>query len=91
MGTSNAIESIRASESKWVDLQFFGWDGNMRHCVVPASAADDRLFADGLPVDAWGRTLNIVPDSQTFSRVPWEQNTCRFISGIYSKAQALKK
>jgi glutamine synthetase len=84
MSTSNAIESIRASESKWVDLQFFGWDGMMRHAMVPAASADERLFTDGLPVEAWGRAISLVPDDLTFSRVPWEPNTCRFISGAFS-------
>lgn len=85
-----SLEFMRKNNIKWVALHFLDLDGGFQHKVVSSSDVDEEIFSKGIQSDVseiYGyskETLSLIPDSDTFARVPWEPNTMRLISNIYS-------
>jgi glutamine synthetase len=84
-----ALEFMKANDMRWVDLQFVNMDGQIQHRTVAAKSITEDSFSNGVESDLgaiFGHTsgLSLVPDSDTFARIPWEPNTMRVISNIVS-------
>ncbi|MFA5076924.1 MAG: glutamine synthetase family protein [Candidatus Micrarchaeia archaeon] len=84
------LEFMKTSDAKWVDLQFVGIDGQVYHKSVPAKNVNEETFASGFETELGevfgftGKSLALLPDQDTYARVPWEASTMRVISNVYT-------
>ncbi len=85
-----ALEFMKSNDMRWVDLQFADVDGQLRHKTVSARGFSEEAFATGIESDLSeifgfsGKALTLVPDQDTFARIPWEPNTLRLFSNVFS-------
>lgn len=85
-----ALEFIKSSDAKWIDLQFVDMNGQLKHKTISSKGIGEELFNTGVETqleDIYGfagRALSLIPDSDSFARIPWEPNSIRLISNIYS-------
>ncbi len=85
-----SLEFIKTNEIKWVGLQFVNIDGQLQNKTISSKDFGSNAFSNGIGTELdeifgyTGKRLTLVPDSDTFARIPWEPNTMRFISNIYS-------
>lgn len=88
--TEEALEFMKSNDFRWVDLQFVAADGTLHHKTVSARSVGEDAFSDGMAVgleDVFGfpqSALALVPDQDTFARIPWEPSTMRMLCNIYS-------
>ena len=47
MSVDKALELIKESEAKFVDLRFTDTKGKEQHVSIPASQVDDEFFEEG--------------------------------------------
>lgn len=84
-----ALEFIRVNDIKWVDLQFFDFDSQLRHITLSSKIVDENFFKNGIEVDLSNifgyekERFILLPDPETYARLPWDTTTVRFISSIY--------
>ncbi|MEM3031261.1 MAG: type I glutamate--ammonia ligase [Candidatus Micrarchaeia archaeon] len=77
---------------RWVDLQFVDVAGFLHHITIPAHQLDAEAFAEGIgkldgsSVRGFKKIsesdMVVVPDADTYARIPWENNTARFFCNI---------
>lgn len=88
--TDEALEFLKKSEAKWIDLQFVNMDGQIQHKTISAKDVGEELFSNGVETNLEevygfaGRALSLFPDSDSYGRVPWEPNTMRIISNVFA-------
>ncbi|MEW6528664.1 MAG: glutamine synthetase family protein [Candidatus Micrarchaeota archaeon] len=85
-----ALEFIKTNEIKWIGLNFVTVDGELKNRTMSAKDFGSDTFSNGLETnlsEIFGfseKQLTLIPDPDSYARIPWEPNTMRFISNIYS-------
>lgn len=85
-----SLEFMKTNDVKWVSLQFVNADGQLQTKTISSKDFGEEAFSEGVETPLGeifgftGKQLSLMPDPDTFARVPWEQSTMRFISNIYS-------
>ena len=88
-----ALDFQKKGDFKWVDLHFTSMNGEINRKTIPARDFGKNSFEQGIEVEpalaerlgfADSRVL-LVPDPDSFARVPWDVNsTLRFICSLYT-------
>ncbi len=84
------LEFMKTNDLKWVDLHFVNMDGVLKHRTVAGKNFGEEAFADGVESDLAevfgpeGNGVSLMPDPDSFARIPWEPNTMRIIANIFS-------
>ncbi|MEM4272116.1 MAG: glutamine synthetase beta-grasp domain-containing protein, partial [Candidatus Bilamarchaeaceae archaeon] len=92
----DVFEFISSTNSRWVDLQFFDVEGRLQRTTVNAREFDQSAFSKGVccgdlkEVFGWSEEgeLILLPDANTYGKVPWEPSTIRLICGILVSPKA---
>lgn len=85
-----ALEFMKTNDVRWAGLQFVDVNGELRQKTVACKGITEAAFSEGVQTDlgdVFGfseKPLALVPDQDTFARIPWEPSAMRFISNIYS-------
>ncbi len=92
VAAEDIVAKLNEENIRWVDLQFVDVVGALQHKVVPMSLLDVESFEKGVgEIDGSGvrgfkkaeqSDLVLIPDSETYARIPWENNTARFFCRI---------
>ena len=87
-----ALDKIRSNGVMWVDLQFTDLLGGFQHISVPREEVDEKSFSagvgklDGSSIKGfkaiYESDMLLLPDSQTYAEIPWEQKTARLICDV---------
>ncbi len=81
---------MKTNDLRWVSLHFINIDGGLHHRTIAAKDLTEASFSDGIETDLTevfgftGKALSLVPDPDSFAKVPWEPNTMRLLCDIYS-------
>ncbi len=86
----DVFEFISSTNSRWVDLQFFDVEGRLQRTTVNAREFDQSAFSKGIhcgdlkEVFGWSDEgeLVLLPDPNTYGKVPWEPSTVRLICNL---------
>ena len=89
-GTDDVFEYITSNNIRWVDLQFFDVEGRLNKTTLNARELNTSSFSRGIycgdlkEVFGWSDEgeLVLMPDANTFGRVPWEPSTMRMICDV---------
>lgn len=85
-----ALDFIKTADAKWVDLQFIDLDGQVKHKTISSKGVGEDLFNNGIETQLTevygfaGKALSLMPDPDTYARIPWEPNTIRIICDVYA-------
>lgn len=85
-----ALEFMKTNDMRWLDLQFVNIDGQLKHKTIAGKGIGEDLFLNGVEAELGGafgfsgKALSLVPDPDSFARLPWEPNTMRIISNVFS-------
>ncbi len=86
----DVFEYISSNNVRWVDLQFFDVEGRINRTSINAREINTSSFSKGIScgdlkeVYGWPTEgeLLLMPDANTFGRVPWEPSTMRLICNV---------
>ena len=86
----DVFEFITSNNMRWVDLQFFDVEGRIHRTSINARELTSASFSKGVfcgdlkEVFGWPEEgeLVLMPDANTFGRVPWEPSTLRLICNV---------
>lgn len=86
----DVFEYITSNNIRWVDLQFFDVEGRMNRTSINARELTSASFTKGVycgdlkEVFGWCEEgeLVLMPDPDTFGRIPWEPGTMRIICNV---------
>lgn len=86
----DVFEFITANNIRWVDLHFSDVEGKMHKTTVNAREMGEGAFSKGIvcgdlkEVFGWTEEGEIIllPDPNTYGRVPWEPSTVRLICNL---------
>ena len=86
----DVLKYIATNEIRWIDLQFFGIEGNLHRTTVSNRKVDEDTFGRGARTadlrEVFGNTdqgeLVLLPDPDTLARLPWEPSTVRVLSDV---------
>lgn len=86
----DVFEYMTSNNMRWIDLQFFDVEGKIHRTTVNAREFNADSFSKGVycgdlkEVFGWPEEgeLVLVPDPNTFGRVPWEPSTLRMICNL---------
>jgi glutamine synthetase len=86
----DVFEFITSNNMRWVDLQFFDVEGRLHRTSLNARELSSASFSKGIycgdlkEVFGWPEEgeLVLMPDANTFARVPWEPSTMRIICNV---------
>jgi len=86
----DVFEYISSNNIRWVDLQFFDVEGRMNRTSINAREINTASFTKGIycgdlkEVFGWADEgeLVLMPDANTFGRIPWEPSTMRIICNV---------
>ncbi len=92
MGVIEVFEFIEKNNIKWINFAFFGVDGRQYNTAMPARELTEDSFRKGVhnadltEVYGWAEQgeLLLMPDPDTFGRVPWETATARLLCSVVS-------
>lgn len=86
------LKRIGEEGVRWVDLHFVDITGSLQHVTIPSHTLEKESFKNGVagingaafkgfknPEES---DLVLVPDQETYAKVPWENNTARFYCNI---------
>ncbi|VVC71913.1 Glutamine synthetase [uncultured archaeon] len=91
---TDVLAKVQADKARWIALQYVDVPGFLHQVTVSASQVDAAAFSDGVakldgssargfqaPEDS---DMVLVPDADSYSAIPWEQGTWRFLCDVRS-------
>lgn len=86
----DVFEYITSNNMRWVDLQFSDVEGRLHRTSINSREVNDDAFSKGIycgdlkEVFGWPEAgeLVLVPDPDSFGRVPWEPSTMRMLCNV---------
>lgn len=93
---ADVLKMVKEDSSRYIDLQFVDLRGRMQHFTVSSHVLDEDSFKRGFPkVDGSSikgfsgieeSDLVLVPDPNTYARIPWRPGISRMIGKIYRRS-----
>ncbi|MBN2122028.1 glutamine synthetase beta-grasp domain-containing protein [Candidatus Micrarchaeota archaeon] len=86
----DVFEYITSNNMRWVDLQFSDVEGRTHRTTINAREVSEASFTKGIycgdlkEIFGWAEAgeLVLLPDPDTFGRVPWEPSTLRMLCNV---------
>ena len=87
---AEVLDYANSNNIRWVNLQFIGTDGKFNKTTISARELTEDSFEDGIScgdlkeVYGWSEDgeMLLLPDANTYGRVPWEANAMRIICDV---------
>ncbi len=85
------LQDIQEAEIRWINLQFVDLEGTLRNLSIPSSSFDSSCFSKGITkldpsglegFASKGDNIALYPDPETYSRIPWDNTSCRMFCNL---------